>query len=223
MDASASSTTGPLPTEPSQPSKLPSPSSTTGEQSNITAREPSASPLGVERSTSSPGGDQWGEEGDEESGLEYDEMGMDLAATEAADLEADEELAREEQEHPFHRSGAITPDGLIDEDFEEELGCPEDEDSNDPEQPYRDIAKFGIVQLAGDDPYGRKVIVFSSCRLPPREELDHQRLLKYLKHTLDQYVENDYTLVYFHFGLNSRNKPSFGWLRQAYNEFDRYG
>jgi len=34
------------------------------------------------------------------------------------------ELAREEQDHPFHRGGAITPDGFIEEDFEEELGSP---------------------------------------------------------------------------------------------------
>lgn len=45
--------------------------------------------------------------------------------------------------------------------------------------------------------------------------------VRFLKHTLDQYVENDYTLVYFHYGLSSLNKPSFGWLRQAYGEFDR--
>ena len=43
----------------------------------------------------------------------------------------------------------------------------------------------------------------------------------YLRHTLDQYVENDYTLVYFHHGLHPRSKPSFAWLRQAYSEFDR--
>ena len=33
------------------------------------------------------------------------------------------ELAREEKDQPF-RSGAITPDGFIEEDFEEELGSP---------------------------------------------------------------------------------------------------
>ncbi|ELU18753.1 hypothetical protein CAPTEDRAFT_229318 [Capitella teleta] len=132
-----------------------------------------------------------------------------------------EELAKEEQDQAF-RAGNITPDGFIDEDFEEELGSPSQEDvSRDPESEFRDIAKYGIVQVAGDDAFGRKVIVFSSCRLPPRDEIDHQRLLKYLKHTLDQYVENDYTLVYFHFGLNSKTKPSFKWLRQAYSDFDR--
>jgi len=34
-------------------------------------------------------------------------------------------------------------------------------------------------------------------------------------------VENDYTLVYFHHGLDRRSKPSFSWLRQVYGEFDR--
>lgn len=44
---------------------------------------------------------------------------------------------------------------------------------------------------------------------------------RYLKGTLDQYVESDYTLIYFHHGLTSENKPSFSWLRDAYREFDR--
>ncbi|NXS07369.1 RHG08 protein, partial [Neodrepanis coruscans] len=49
-------------------------------------------------------------------------------------------------------------------------------------------------------------------------------LLRYLKYTLDQYVENDYTVVYFHYGLKSLNKPSLKWLQTAYKEFDRkYG
>lgn len=44
---------------------------------------------------------------------------------------------------------------------------------------------------------------------------------RYLKDTLDQYVESDYTIVYFHYGLNSQNKPALHWLRTAYKEFDR--
>lgn len=46
-------------------------------------------------------------------------------------------------------------------------------------------------------------------------------LRRYLKFTLDQYVEMDYILVYFHYGLRSSNKPSLKWLREAYSEFDR--
>ncbi|XP_030324795.1 rho GTPase-activating protein 8 isoform X2 [Calypte anna] len=87
--------------------------------------------------------------------------------------------------------------------------------------PYYDVARHGIIQLAGDDNSGRKVITFSCCRMPPSHQLNHTRLLEYLKYTLDQYVENDYTVVYFHYGLKSMNKPSLKWLQTAYKEFER--
>ncbi|KAI9518127.1 hypothetical protein NQZ68_040248 [Dissostichus eleginoides] len=93
--------------------------------------------------------------------------------------------------------------------------------SSDPSHPYYDVARHGIVQVCGDDKFGRKLIVFSSCCLPPSHQLNHRRLLEYLKFTLDQYVEMDYILVYFHHGLRSGNKPSLKWLREAYAEFDR--
>ncbi|KAM5247685.1 rho GTPase-activating protein 1 [Ctenodactylus gundi] len=89
------------------------------------------------------------------------------------------------------------------------------------DDPYYDIARHQIVEVAGDDKYGRKIIVFSACRMPPSHQLDHSKLLGYLKHTLDQYVESDYTLLYLHHGLTSDNKPSLSWLRDAYREFDR--
>ncbi|RVE75007.1 hypothetical protein OJAV_G00012580 [Oryzias javanicus] len=98
-------------------------------------------------------------------------------------------------------------------------------DANSPhvpwDHPFYDIARHHIIEVAGDDNFGRKVIVFSACRMPPQHQLDHHKLLMYLKATLDQYVESDYTLIYFHHGLTSLNKPSLGWLRDAYKEFDR--
>uniref|UniRef100_A0A8C9ULY8 CRAL-TRIO domain-containing protein n=1 Tax=Spermophilus dauricus TaxID=99837 RepID=A0A8C9ULY8_SPEDA len=87
--------------------------------------------------------------------------------------------------------------------------------------PFYDVARHGILQVAGDDRCGRLIVTFSCCRMPPSHELNHQRLLEYLKFTLDQYVENDYSLVYFHHGLHGGNKPSLGWLQSAYKEFDR--
>ncbi|XP_020865463.1 rho GTPase-activating protein 1 isoform X2 [Phascolarctos cinereus] len=89
------------------------------------------------------------------------------------------------------------------------------------DDPYYDIARHQIVEVAGDDKYGRKIIIFSACRMPPSHQLDHVKLLEYLKYTLDQYVESDYTLLYLHHGLTSENKPSLSWLRDAYREFDR--
>ncbi|XP_068560775.1 rho GTPase-activating protein 1 [Cebidichthys violaceus] len=89
------------------------------------------------------------------------------------------------------------------------------------DHPYYDIARHQIIEVAGDDHFGRKVIVFNACRMPPHHQLDHHKLLMYLKGTLDQYVESDYTLIYFHHGLTGENKPSLSWLRDAYREFDR--
>ena len=48
-----------------------------------------------------------------------------------------------------------------------------------------------------------------------------QPLCRYLQLTLDQYVEQDYTIVYFHYGLNSSNKPNFSVLLQGYKELAR--
>ncbi|KAM5333488.1 rho GTPase-activating protein 8 isoform 1-T1 [Glossophaga mutica] len=90
-----------------------------------------------------------------------------------------------------------------------------------PSHPFYDVARHGILQVAGEDHVGRRVVSFSCCRLPPVHELNHRRLLEYLKYTLDQHVESDYILVYFHYGLSSRNKPSLHWLQSAYREFDR--
>ncbi|KAG8005449.1 Rho GTPase-activating protein 8 [Nibea albiflora] len=147
------------------------------------------------------------------------------------------ELQREEQE----------------EEQQEEQQCVTDAPSLPPSSsvtpdsshPYYDVARHGIIQVSGDDNYGRKLIIFSSCCLPPSHQLNHRRLLeyvhvnplqtsadlksvtwiimcpsvcRYLKFTLDQYVEMDYILVYFHHGLRSSNKPSLKWLREAYKK-----
>ncbi|OWA53137.1 Rho GTPase-activating protein 1 [Hypsibius exemplaris] len=107
----------------------------------------------------------------------------------------------------------------FDEDFEGELGLSEPDFSILTK--YGDIPKLGIVDVSGDDSFGRKVISISACRLPSNKSYDHQLLLQYLLHVLDQYVQNDYVLVYFHYGLNSDNKLPLSWLVQAYKCFDR--
>ena len=81
---------------------------------------------------------------------------------------------------------------------------------------FDDIAKFGILEVAGDDKFGRKVIIFNACKLPSNKILDANKLLRYCKLTLDRYVISDYILVYFHHGLRSHNKPPLSFLRDAY-------
>ena len=40
--------------------------------------------------------------------------------------------------------------------------------------------------------------------------------MKYLMYTLDAYVNMDYSLVYFHHGLSSKNKPPMRWMWEVY-------
>lgn len=44
---------------------------------------------------------------------------------------------------------------------------------------YADIAKYGIVDVKGDDAVGRKIIVVYACKLPPVKECNHSLLLRY--------------------------------------------
>ncbi|CAH8605020.1 unnamed protein product [Schistosoma mattheei] len=121
--------------------------------------------------------------------MEFDEFELELAA--------EREFSSDEQ---LFESGRMTPDGLIDEDFERELGCAAKELSVQDviDSDYPDISRLGVLQGAGDDKLGRKIIVFSACRLPAADLIDHQHLLMYITKTLEQYV------TYRTFGRNFR-------------------
>lgn len=79
---------------------------------------------------------------------------------------------------------------FIDENFEEELAeaCEENLDSMlycsypavdaPTDDRFVDISKYGIVDVKGDDLYGRKIIVVYACKLPPVKQIDHARLLR---------------------------------------------
>lgn len=112
---------------------------------------------------------------------------------------------------------ADTPDQRL--DAEEETTPPLTMDQI--QSMYANIIKYKVFQLAGDDLAGRPVIALSMCRLPPRTEIDHQELLAFMKALMDQYVESDYTIVYFHHGLSSKNKPNLRWLLNMYGDLDR--
>eukprot|EP00096_Caligus_rogercresseyi_P005523 TRINITY_DN2117_c0_g1_i2.p1 TRINITY_DN2117_c0_g1~~TRINITY_DN2117_c0_g1_i2.p1 ORF type:complete len:496 (+),score=140.44 TRINITY_DN2117_c0_g1_i2:190-1677(+) len=128
-------------------------------------------------------------------------------------------------------------DGTIEEDFEkafaqefqsrsplegdEDIGEHPEDRVFQPDEDFSDIASHGIVEVVGDDLAGRKIIIVSACRLPSNKNFDHQRFLRYLMYTLDQYVDIDYSLVYFHYGLTSKNKPPLRWLWEVYKALDR--
>ncbi|VDO27454.1 unnamed protein product [Haemonchus placei] len=102
-------------------------------------------------------------------------------------------------------------------DYESELG------TVDPfEEDFSTIATHEIVEVIADgDRVGRPIIVIYAYRLPPSKSIDHAKLLRYLQSILDKVVDLDYTIVYFHYGLRSHNKPPIKWLFQAYKVLDR--
>ncbi|VDL80749.1 unnamed protein product [Nippostrongylus brasiliensis] len=102
-------------------------------------------------------------------------------------------------------------------DYESELG------SVDPfEEDFSAIATHEIVEVIADgDRVGRPIIVIYAYRLPPSKSINHAQLLRYLQSILDKVVDLDYTIVYFHYGLRSHNKPPIKWLFQAYKVLDR--
>lgn len=89
-----------------------------------------------------------------------------------------------------------SPSELIDDNFEEALRghpindgdldsffiVPENRNGKmkeeEEEDNFDDIHQYGIVEVAGDDMYGRKVITISACRLPSNKQFNHNRFLK---------------------------------------------
>ncbi|KAE9416854.1 hypothetical protein Angca_006565, partial [Angiostrongylus cantonensis] len=102
-------------------------------------------------------------------------------------------------------------------DYESELG------TVDPfEEDFSAIASHEIVEVIADgDRVARPIIVIYAYRLPPSKSIDHDQLLRYIQSVLNKVVDLDYTIVYFHYGLRSHNKPPIKWLFKAYKMLDR--
>jgi len=184
---------------------------------------------------------------DYEPNLEFDDS--DLLQTKHPENEGpDEEVEEglEEKAAPTFLGSPLT-DGTIEEDFQTALSRDMAKDSvnsnsstggaaaaehqkrkggvfyeeDEEEENFDDIASRGIIEVVGDDKAGNKIVVISACRIPSSQSFDHAKFFRYLTKTLDKYVTNDYSLVYFHHGLTSKNKPPNRWLWDAYRALDR--
>lgn len=178
---------------------------------------------------------------DYEPQLEFDDS--ELLEQKPEDLGNEDEEEGEDEEREYLASPMS--DGTIEEDFEEalakevqlagELGSPETpsldtrlftdgvgvESGGELLEDFTDLQELGVVEVLGDDRSGRKIITAAACKLPNNKNFDNQRFLRFLVFTLDQYVDMDYSLVYFHHGLTSGNKPPLSWLWGLYKVLDR--
>uniref|UniRef100_A0A0K0F2D8 Rho GTPase-activating protein 68F (inferred by orthology to a D. melanogaster protein) n=1 Tax=Strongyloides venezuelensis TaxID=75913 RepID=A0A0K0F2D8_STRVS len=105
------------------------------------------------------------------------------------------------------------------DNFESELGSPSDEIYN---VEFDEISKLNIIDIIAEgDRAGRPIVCVYAFRLPSSKTFNHEAFLQFLQHILDKYVDLDYSLIYFHYGLRSNNKPPIRTLIKAFNAFDR--
>jgi len=180
---------------------------------------------------------------DYEPQLEFDDAELlERREEEEEDYIPDEVTASSVVVGPNGREYTESPmsDGTIEEDFEEVLAgdVAISDDVSSPITPcldpvlstekevlggvedFSDLTDLGIVDVVGDDKGGRKIIVVSACKLPPNKDFDNQRFLRYLMTTLDQFVDMDYSLVYFHHGVDRSNRLPTSWLWGLYKTED---
>ncbi|XP_039763166.1 rho GTPase-activating protein 1-like [Pararge aegeria] len=153
---------------------------------------------------------------DYEPRLEFDDSELMAASTYLTTLPPD-------TEDYLKRS---TSDGTIEENFEDALAgatevYTEIADSSLDYDCFAELAETGFVEVVGDDEIGRRIIIISACHMPPSKDVHPDILLRYITSTLDKFVKQDYSVVYLHYGLTSKNKPPLSWLWKAYKAFDR--
>ena len=76
-----------------------------------------------------------------------------------------------------------------------------------------------IVFQAGLDYETRPMVVLAACCLPDPKEVDYDALLDRIMDTMDLFVENDYTVIYFAGG--GHHRPGWNWIWRAYRRLDR--
>ncbi|KAI1718430.1 rhoGAP domain-containing protein [Ditylenchus destructor] len=137
---------------------------------------------------------------------------------------ADDDLLSPDDNHVDPRAmkntGPTAQKSFLERDnFENELGsAAEDPFGED----FSDISKHEIVDVFGEgDLAGRPVIVIYAYRFPSNKTFDHLKFLRFVQFTLDKVVEMDYSIIYFHYGLRSNNKPPVNFLIKAYQMLDR--
>lgn len=76
-----------------------------------------------------------------------------------------------------------------------------------------------VIFQAGVDFESKPMVVFCACNLPSPKDVDYDRLLNLIIFRLDEFVENDYTVVMLTSG--AQHTPGWQWMTKAYRRLDR--
>jgi Rho GTPase-activating protein 1 len=118
-------------------------------------------------------------------------------------------------EGPVRSTSNLT--NLDADNYEEQLKPPDiDEDAI-----RLDFSKRKFIDYIGTEKNGQPIIAIYACRLPETKNLNNQLFIDFIISTMEQYVQNDYVIAYFHQGLKDISKPSLGFLWNSYKELDR--
>lgn len=85
------------------------------------------------------------------------------------------------------------------------------------------LAESGFIDMCGTDRQGAYVFAIYAYRLPAQALLggDTAAITNYIIDTMQSYVTNDYSIVYFHQGMRENSKPPASFLWNAHKELDR--
>lgn len=82
------------------------------------------------------------------------------------------------------------------DNYEEQLKPPDiDEDVI-----RMDLSKRKFIDYIGTDKHGQPIVAIYACRLPERKNLNTNIFIDFIIKTMEQYVQNDYVIAYFHQG-----------------------
>ncbi|CAO0797743.1 unnamed protein product [Mucor circinelloides] len=84
---------------------------------------------------------------------------------------------------------------------------------------FKGISALNIIYEAGLDSESRPILVLCADNLPNPDVYDYDLILSFILARLDEFVENDYVLVFF--SSPARYRPGWMWLLRAYRSLDR--
>lgn len=179
----------------------------------------SGPPLPLETEDPHPSLSDWH---DYEPNLEFDDSELTQIAPEINDssqilFDDDSFISGDfvQVEGPVRSTSDLT--NLDADNYEEQLKPPDIDEF----EIRQDFAKRKFIDYIGTDKVGQPIIAIYACRLPERKNLNNQLFIDFIISTMEQYVQNDYVIAYFHQGLKDISKPSLGFLWNSYKELDR--
>ncbi|XP_050096389.1 rho GTPase-activating protein 68F [Anopheles aquasalis] len=85
----------------------------------------------------------------------------------------------------------------------------------------KDFKRRKFIEFIGTDKQGQPIIAIYACRLPERKDLNSNIFIDFIIKSMEEFVQNDYILAYFHQGMKDNSKPALQFLWNSYKELDR--